>query len=71
MPIYEYRCDACAEEFERLVFSGDKAAPECPQCGSAKTQRLMSCFSSSGEGKSPFAEAAGGAASCGGSTGFT
>ena len=40
MPIYEYQCKVCKEEFEELV-SGD-AVPPCPFCGSDKTRKLMS-----------------------------
>ena len=29
MPIYEYICDNCNNEFEALVFGGD--TPECPE----------------------------------------
>lgn len=31
MPIYEYSCDECREDFEVLV-RGDEQ-PECPSCG--------------------------------------
>lgn len=41
MPIYEYSCDACAHEFEELVFGDEN--PPCPACGSDKTTRLLSC----------------------------
>jgi putative FmdB family regulatory protein len=53
MPIYEYRCDACDETFERLVFASDKDGPvECPACGKHKSKRQLSSFScgSSSEG---------------------
>jgi putative FmdB family regulatory protein len=30
MPIYEYACEACGEEFEYLVRNGE--APVCPEC---------------------------------------
>lgn len=40
MPIYEYGCDKCGQDFEELVF-GDEA-PACPHCGSHKTHKLMS-----------------------------
>ncbi|MCF8063298.1 MAG: zinc ribbon domain-containing protein [Deltaproteobacteria bacterium] len=53
MPIYEYRCDACGEVFEQLVFASDKDEPvECPSCGRRKTKRQLSSFScgSSSEG---------------------
>ncbi len=41
MPIFEYKCGGCGQEFEELVF-GD-VAPTCPVCGSDKTFKLMSC----------------------------
>jgi len=41
MPIYEYICKECGNEFEELVFSQDASAP-CPKCGSEKTEKLMS-----------------------------
>lgn len=53
MPIYEYRCEACGDVFERLVFSSDKDEPvECPACGKSETRRQLSAFScgSAGEG---------------------
>lgn len=41
MPIYEYRCPDCDEQFEKLVkISAPK--PECPKCGSADAQKLVS-----------------------------
>ncbi len=45
MPIYEYRCEACAERFEELLSSSDKPAPPCPKCGSANVVRVYSPFS--------------------------
>ncbi|GFH62696.1 MAG: FmdB family regulatory protein [Candidatus Desulfovibrio kirbyi] len=48
MPIFEYICTKCGQEFEELIF--DTAAPPCPACGSAKTRKLMSlCSHSSGK----------------------
>ncbi|MDR2891500.1 MAG: zinc ribbon domain-containing protein [Deltaproteobacteria bacterium] len=41
MPIYEYCCKKCGHDFEELVF-GDQT-PQCPKCGSADTEKLMSC----------------------------
>ena len=32
MPIYEYICRKCGNEFEVLVFNKDEK-PECPECG--------------------------------------
>ncbi len=41
MPIYEYHCKKCDQNFEELVFGS--AAPNCPKCGAEDTERLMSC----------------------------
>ena len=47
MPIYEFRCPACAAEFERIVFSQLAAAEmSCPHCEATGVERLMSVFSS-------------------------
>jgi len=40
MPIYEYKCNDCGENFETLVMGG--ADPECPSCDSRDLSRLMS-----------------------------
>lgn len=40
MPIYEYRCGACGQAFERLVRKGE--LPICPACGAADPARCMS-----------------------------
>lgn len=45
MPIYEYVCKDCGNEFEELIFSVDAPAP-CPKCGSADTEKLMSACAS-------------------------
>lgn len=42
MPIYEYHCLGCGEEFEKLVFG--QAAVACPACASAEVARDMSVF---------------------------
>lgn len=42
MPIYEYRCRACAHPFEALVRSGD--TPACPACASLELERQVSLF---------------------------
>jgi putative FmdB family regulatory protein len=40
MPIYEYSCRACANQFEALV-RGTKI-PSCPQCKSEDLEKLFS-----------------------------
>jgi len=41
MPLYDYRCDACATEFEarRAVEARDEAP--CPKCGGIRVTRAM------------------------------
>lgn len=51
MPIYEYRCDGCGEEFEVLAASS-KAKPACPKCSSRKLERKFSTFAAHGGGPS-------------------
>ncbi|MFZ4080313.1 MAG: FmdB family zinc ribbon protein [Pirellula sp.] len=41
MPLYEYRCKECDRESELLVRSLD-SKPECPECGSARMEKLLS-----------------------------
>ncbi len=48
MPLYEYRCGACAHQFEALVRTGD--TPSCPACASRDLERLISSFAVDSEG---------------------
>lgn len=43
MPIYEYACAKCGHQFEALVRPKDDA-PQCPECGAKKLERLISNF---------------------------
>lgn len=48
MPIYEYQCVDCGEEFERLVrsmFSKDTIT--CPTCGSDHVAKALSLIGAS------------------------
>jgi putative FmdB family regulatory protein len=49
MPIYEYRCHRCANEFELLLLPASPA-PACPSCESQEIERLLSGFAVSSEG---------------------
>ena len=42
MPLYEYRCLACGQQFEALVRSD--ASPSCPSCQGTELERLLSGF---------------------------
>lgn len=41
MPTYEYQCEICGHQFERVQKISDDPALECPSCG-GETKRLMS-----------------------------
>ena len=41
MPIYEYRCDICGNEFEKCQKFSDPVVDKCSTCG-GKAQRLIS-----------------------------
>ena len=50
MPIYEYKCGQCQNEFEKLVLNtSEKIA--CPKCKSKKVHRVMSALAFSVGGK--------------------
>jgi len=43
MPFYEYRCNECGDEFEKMLrFSEADRLPVCPKCASANTQKKLS-----------------------------
>lgn len=44
MPIYEYACRGCEEDFEELVSASSADAVCCPACGSARVERQLSSF---------------------------
>lgn len=41
MPIYEYACDSCGHQFEKLVRIGAEAPP-CPECEGAEVRKRVS-----------------------------
>jgi putative FmdB family regulatory protein len=42
MPIYEYICNACGNEFEEWQKISDAPVRKCPRCGKRKVERLVS-----------------------------
>jgi len=48
MPIYEYRCEECGSNFEKLVRRGDEVA--CPSCGKNHLTQQLSVFSAHANG---------------------
>lgn len=49
MPIYEYECQECDNEFELLILPSTKDTPRCPECKSEKIERTVSRFAMSSE----------------------
>ena len=47
MPVYEFECEECGGRFEELTAAETRSLP-CPQCGSARTRRLLSPVSPAG-----------------------
>jgi putative FmdB family regulatory protein len=47
MPLYDYACQKCGQEFELLIRTGD--TPTCASCGSTELERLLSAFAVSSE----------------------
>jgi len=45
MPIFEYKCNQCKKEFEKLVFAGEENNISCPECKSLKVAKKMSATS--------------------------
>jgi putative FmdB family regulatory protein len=42
MPLYEYRCEACDHQFERIQRFSDELVTVCPSCGSGPVVKLLS-----------------------------
>ncbi len=68
MPIYEYTCKTCGNDFEKLLPMSSMNEPSpCPRCDSESIRRLsvFAAFSSS-DGGAPSAIAGAGGGCCGG-----
>ena len=51
MPIYEYRCEECGAEFEKLTQLADAhKASACVACKKISAKRILSVTSKSGSG---------------------
>jgi putative FmdB family regulatory protein len=53
MPIYEYRCDDCAQQFECFVRPSSLTPDDaiaCPSCRGQNLQRLLSLFAVNSQG---------------------
>lgn len=68
MPIYEYICDDCGQQYERIVL-GKGTAVACPKCSSGKHTLKLSVFASPAGSKSNSGPSNSGPASGGGCCG--
>lgn len=49
MPLYDYVCYSCGNNFEKLRrMSDDDGEVRCPDCDSEKIERLLSTFATGG-----------------------
>lgn len=70
MPLYEYHCNQCGDEFEKMVrFSEADRSPTCPTCQSQDTHKKLSTVASFGQGVSGIASTSG--SSCASHGGFS
>jgi putative FmdB family regulatory protein len=71
MPVYEFDCRSCGEEFEKLVrFSESTKDIECPHCQSRDTQKRLSMVAST-HLNGRMSSSAASIGSCGDRGGFT
>jgi len=66
MPIYEYICDDCKSQFEKIVINRQQEI-SCPACSSKRATIQLSVFSSAiagGSSKSSSVSSNGGGSSC-------
>lgn len=68
MPLYEFQCTDCKDEFEELVRSSAAVAEvKCPRCGGQHVRRKVSLFASKAGSSLSFGSApAGSSCSTGG-----
>ena len=51
MPLFEYLCQDCGKEFEKIVPRHDSTA-DCPKCASVRVEKQLSVFAVSGSASS-------------------
>ena len=62
MPIFEYVCRECKNDFEALVRS--ETIPECPNCHSTELEKMLSVFATTASAPHSKPAAAGPCGSC-------
>ncbi len=77
MPLYEFQCESCGNQFELRQKFSDEPATECPKCGGPLKKLISQSafalkgsgwyaegYSKGGEGKKPACPASGSCGSC-------
>jgi putative FmdB family regulatory protein len=64
MPIFEYACSSCGNQFEHLQ-RADAQQPPCPECGRPEVVRKLSAFAPLSGGRSDAAPAESPCGACG------
>lgn len=54
MPLYEFECQDCKTNFEKLVRIAGTPQVVCPHCGSAETEKKISLFAASAKTANSF-----------------
>lgn len=67
MPIYEFECESCRNQFETLVFKSDEVIA-CPSCKGTDVHKLMSACSFSSKGSDGSVKTSAADSSCAGCT---
>ncbi|AEB10098.1 FmdB family zinc ribbon protein [Desulfobacca acetoxidans] len=67
MPIFEFHCNDCGQDFEKLVF-GSGEVVECPACHQTNCEKLMSACNAKVGFKLTSTSSGGKGASCTGCT---
>lgn len=63
MPLFEYKCEECGSEFEKLISSSKRDEVGCNKCDNPKASRQLSTFAAHSPGGSSAAAPAAGRAS--------
>lgn len=68
MPLYEFHCNHCEKDFEKMMrFSEADQRPECPHCSSTETHKRISTVAARAVGSLSTGSAS--SSSCGSSSG--
>ena len=53
MPMFEFQCDQCGREFDKLVSQEGRKSVVCPECGAAGIRQKLSQFGTASRQSAP------------------